>query len=104
MSKFLTNLKSKFSHSKKEASPTKASAQTEATAPPAETSYTIQPHPAKTNDPADLQPSNGGLKSGDAMAVHHARDPYVPSDQIKNSLPEPLSHEELQARSAELNS
>ncbi|KIJ98371.1 hypothetical protein K443DRAFT_680797 [Laccaria amethystina LaAM-08-1] len=103
MSKFFSNLKSKFSNSKKEASPTKASAQTEATAPPAEPSYSIQPHPAKTNDPADLQPPGGGLKSGGVMAAHHARDPYIPSDQIKNNLPEPLSREELQARAAELN-
>jgi len=71
-----------------------------------EPSYSIQPHPAKSNDPADLQqPSQpgGGLATSNPMAAHHARDPHIPSQQIQNNMEKPLSREELQARSAELN-
>jgi len=72
-----------------------------------ETAFSTQPHPAKTNDPADLQApgsGSGGSRQGAHMEAFHAREPYVPSDQIKNNLPEPLSHEELQARQAALAS
>ncbi|KAF8153250.1 hypothetical protein B0H34DRAFT_662461 [Crassisporium funariophilum] len=67
-----------------------------------EQSFSIQPHPAKTNDPADLQPS-GGLRQGGAMDAFHARDPYVPSEQIRNNMPAPLSRDELHAKQASLN-
>lgn len=44
----------------------------------------------KSNDPADLQPSEGLRSTGsDAMAAHHARDPHVPSQEIRDNLPEP---------------
>ncbi|PPQ76258.1 hypothetical protein CVT26_009847 [Gymnopilus dilepis] len=66
-----------------------------------EPTYSILPHPAKTNDPADLQPS-GGLRSGGPMEAFHARDPHVPNDEIKRNMPLPASHEELQARQAAL--
>ncbi|KAF9475751.1 hypothetical protein BDN70DRAFT_787947, partial [Pholiota conissans] len=52
--------------------------------------YSILPHPAKTNDPADLQPS-GGLRNAGGMEAFHARDPYVPSEEIKKSMPAPLA-------------
>ncbi|KAF5366598.1 hypothetical protein D9758_008977 [Tetrapyrgos nigripes] len=63
-----------------------------------EPTFSIQPHPAKTNDPADLQPSSG-LRNNDAMAAHHAHGPQIPNEQ----LPEPASRDELRARQAELN-
>ncbi|TFK37102.1 hypothetical protein BDQ12DRAFT_685799 [Crucibulum laeve] len=67
-----------------------------------EPAFSIQPHPAKTNDPADLQP-HGGLRNNDTAGAFHARDPYVPPEHIRNNMPEPESHEALQARIAELN-
>ncbi|KZT25881.1 hypothetical protein NEOLEDRAFT_1132881 [Neolentinus lepideus HHB14362 ss-1] len=70
-----------------------------------EQSFNIQPHPAKTNDPRDLEPPQpgGGLNSKPEYGALHARDPYVPSEEIKNSLPQPASRDELRARSAQLN-
>ncbi|KAJ2919554.1 hypothetical protein MD484_g963, partial [Candolleomyces efflorescens] len=70
-----------------------------------EQTFNILPHPAKSNDPADLQRDrNSGLQSGGAPTqAFHARDPYVPSVQIRNNLPPPLSREELKAKQAKLN-
>ncbi|KIM43738.1 hypothetical protein M413DRAFT_443642 [Hebeloma cylindrosporum] len=127
MSKFLNNIKEKLSRhkssdptSKQSLSPkTEANSSTGADTSLAqgldhgkvreassdEPSYSIQPHPAKTNDPADLQaPGTSGLRHGGPMDAFHARDPYVPNEQIRNNLPEPLSHAELQARQAALAS
>nr|GAT58932.1 predicted protein [Mycena chlorophos] len=76
------------------------------TYPPRITQET-NPHPAKTNDPADLQgpgsEQTGGLASNPNEAVFHARDPHVPSAQIMASLEQPLSKEELAKRKEELN-
>ncbi|THU85125.1 hypothetical protein K435DRAFT_970834 [Dendrothele bispora CBS 962.96] len=70
-----------------------------------EPTFSIQPHPAKSNDPADLQPSGpgSGLRNNDAMAAHHAHGPQIPSTQTAAGLEQPLSREELRARQAELN-
>ncbi|KAF5329999.1 hypothetical protein D9611_010417 [Ephemerocybe angulata] len=69
-----------------------------------EQTFNILPHPAKSNDPADLQRGSDKMKSSNApMEAFHARDPHIPSEQIRNNLPEPLSREELRARQAELN-
>ncbi|KAJ7768267.1 hypothetical protein B0H16DRAFT_1519196 [Mycena metata] len=86
-----------------------------------EQQFSIQPHPAKTNDPADLQPpQTGGLASNPNEQAFHARDPHVPSQQVMAGLEQPAvgvppylrrrelieclqSREELQARQAELN-
>ncbi|KAJ6598439.1 hypothetical protein DFH09DRAFT_1131776 [Mycena vulgaris] len=66
--------------------------------------FSIQPHPAKSNDPADLMPpQTGGLASNPNEQAFHARDPHVPSQQVMAGLEEPLSREELQKRAAELN-
>ncbi|KAJ4480638.1 hypothetical protein C8J55DRAFT_560577 [Lentinula edodes] len=72
--------------------------------------FSIQPHPAKTNNPADLQnsaPGTGmGLNNNEQMAPFHARDPHVPRDpQVLESLgkQEVKSRDELRARQAELN-
>ncbi|KAJ7489345.1 hypothetical protein FB451DRAFT_687353 [Mycena latifolia] len=74
------------------------------TAASEEPTFSIQPHPAKTNDPADLQPpQTGGLASNPNEQAFHARDPHVPSAQVMAGLEKPLSREELKARAAELN-
>ncbi|KAG2354832.1 hypothetical protein BDR07DRAFT_1231153, partial [Suillus spraguei] len=71
-----------------------------------EQQFSILPHPAKSNDPADLV---GGLQYGAGLTskpefhAYHARDPYVPSKDIVNSLEAPLSREELHRRAEELN-
>ncbi|KAF9223149.1 hypothetical protein BS17DRAFT_755013 [Gyrodon lividus] len=68
--------------------------------------FNILPHPAKSNNPADLiDPSQpgGGLSSKPEFQAHHARDPHVPSQEILNTLEAPLSREELRKISEELN-
>ncbi|KAN0125836.1 hypothetical protein V8E52_001043 [Russula decolorans] len=68
-----------------------------------EQSFTIQPHPAKTNDPADL---TGGPQAGTEayQKALHARDPHIPSEETLKSVEKPKTREELRARAAELNS
>jgi len=70
-----------------------------------EQSFTTQPHPAKSNDPADLERPQGGtgLSSNPAIQAHHAKGPYIPSSELTNNLEQPASREELRARAAELN-
>ncbi|KAI0777711.1 hypothetical protein BD413DRAFT_468079 [Trametes elegans] len=71
---------------------------------PEEQSFSIQPHPAKSNDPRDLQPSlGGGLNTKPEVGAFHARDPYVPPKNITDNLPPAQSRDELRARAAELN-
>ncbi|KAH8823432.1 hypothetical protein DL96DRAFT_1617537 [Flagelloscypha sp. PMI_526] len=54
-----------------------------------EPTYSIQPHPAKTNDPADLQPRQG-LRSGGGLAdAFNARPPHIPNEQVLDNLPPP---------------
>ncbi|KAK1921377.1 hypothetical protein DB88DRAFT_500543 [Papiliotrema laurentii] len=70
-----------------------------------EQQFNILPHPAKTNNPADLiaEPgTQGGLQSASANA-YNAKGPHVPSEEIAKGLEAPKSREELQARAAELN-
>ncbi|OBZ77468.1 hypothetical protein A0H81_01896 [Grifola frondosa] len=70
-----------------------------------EPTFSIQPHPAKTNDPRDLEPPQpgGGLNSIPEIQAHHARDPYIPSADVMKNIEPPKSREELRARAAELN-
>ncbi|KAJ3742216.1 hypothetical protein DFH05DRAFT_1403344 [Lentinula detonsa] len=73
-----------------------------------EQSFSIQPHPAKTNNPADLQnpaPGTGmGLNNSEQMAPFHARDPHVPTDpQVLEAVGKQEGRDELRARQAELN-
>ncbi|KAF8904555.1 hypothetical protein CPB85DRAFT_1316973 [Mucidula mucida] len=70
-----------------------------------EQQFSIQPHPAKSNDPSDLQPAppGGGLRSDHVMGAHHARDPHIPSPQIMNNMPAAMSREDYAKREAELN-
>ncbi|KAM5537121.1 hypothetical protein V8D89_009267 [Ganoderma adspersum] len=67
--------------------------------------FSILPHPAKTNDPRDLQPPQpgGGLNNNSQFGAFHARGPYIPPANILNNLPPPESKESLQARQKELN-
>ncbi|KAJ3514055.1 hypothetical protein NLJ89_g2592 [Agrocybe chaxingu] len=97
MSNFIHNMKTKLSGGS--SPPNKQPPKSKDNEP----TFSILPHPAKTNDPADLQPpGSGGLRHGGPMEAFHARDPYVPSEEIKNNMPAPLSREELHARQAEL--
>ncbi|KAF5381587.1 hypothetical protein D9615_005417 [Tricholomella constricta] len=85
-------------------SPAQTQTQPQPQSQSAEPTFSTQPHPAKTNDPADLQSgSGGGLATSNPMAIHHARDPHVPSQEIQRNLEQPLGREELRARAAELN-
>ncbi|KZV65133.1 hypothetical protein PENSPDRAFT_656018 [Peniophora sp. CONT] len=90
MSKMFDNLKSKIGGNKNEE----------------EQQFSIQPHPAKTNDPADLQGDQpgGGLNSQhEPASAFHARGPYQPPSHITDNLEQPASRDELRARQAELN-
>ncbi|KIK65577.1 hypothetical protein GYMLUDRAFT_158832 [Collybiopsis luxurians FD-317 M1] len=73
-----------------------------------EQSFSIQPHPAKTNNPADLQnpaPGTGmGLNNNEQMGPFHARDPHVPTDpQVLENLGRQEGRDELRAQQEELN-
>ncbi|KAI0916158.1 hypothetical protein AcW1_009993 [Taiwanofungus camphoratus] len=70
-----------------------------------EPTFNILPHPAKSNDPKDLEgPQLGaGLNSKPELQAFHARDPYVPNPELMKSVEKPLSREELKARAAQLN-
>jgi len=66
--------------------------------------FTIQPHPATTNDPSDLLPrEGGGLKGQQAFDAFKAAGPYIPDKSVLHNLGQPLSEEELKKRSEELN-
>ncbi|KAI0360645.1 hypothetical protein OH77DRAFT_1470819 [Trametes cingulata] len=96
MSSIVNNIKEKVS-GKKDSSGQGQTQENEQT-------FSIQPHPAKTNDPRDLQPSlGGGLNTNPEVGAFHARDPYVPPSQITDNLPPPKSRDELRARAQELN-
>ncbi|TFY51493.1 hypothetical protein EVG20_g10977 [Dentipellis fragilis] len=125
MSKVIHNLveKLKPQHHHKEAEPAPAAAAAPASEPApqselasntqprsepnADQQFTIQPHPATTNDPADLehpgQQLGGGLNSGNNPAVYMAPGPQIPTRDVSEALPPPAGSEELAARSAELN-
>jgi len=71
-----------------------------------EPTYSIQPHPAKSEDPRDLEPPQlgGGLNSNPEYGAFHARDPHVPSPEVLSTIREPAAtREELHARQEELN-
>ncbi|CCM02423.1 uncharacterized protein FIBRA_04521 [Fibroporia radiculosa] len=70
-----------------------------------EPTFNILPHPAKTNDPRDLEGPQlgGGLNSNPEFQAFHAHEPYVPSKDLLEGVGQPLSREELNARATELN-
>lgn len=59
--------------------------------------FNILPHPAKTNNPADLAGDpgeHGGLQSSSANAFN-AKPPYIPSKEIAEGLEKPKTREEV---------
>lgn len=60
------------------------------------TEFGILPHPAKTNNPADLQDpaTQGGLQSS-GTNVFNAKGPHVPSQEIAQGLEAPKSRDEV---------
>ncbi|WVQ64341.1 uncharacterized protein L199_002503 [Kwoniella botswanensis] len=71
-----------------------------------EQSFNILPHPAKSNNPADLnsEPAeHGGLQSASYNA-YNAKGPHIPSHEIQQGLEKPKSREELKAEAEKLNS
>ncbi|THH08158.1 hypothetical protein EW146_g9090 [Bondarzewia mesenterica] len=86
------------------ASQNKSQSQGSSDAPQSEQQFTTQPHPAKTNDPADLLPQpGGGLTSKPEFEVFRTPGPVIPDADMLKSLEQPQSHDALQARAAELN-
>ncbi|OCH84548.1 hypothetical protein OBBRIDRAFT_808152 [Obba rivulosa] len=70
-----------------------------------EQSFSIQPHPARTNDPRDLQdsPQYSGPNANPDVQAFHTPGPYVPNQELLNKVDRPLGRDELNARAAELN-
>ncbi|KAF9451588.1 hypothetical protein P691DRAFT_807442 [Macrolepiota fuliginosa MF-IS2] len=71
-------------------------------------SFNILPHPAKSNDPADLQnPSEetGGLRSSQNPfgAFTNSPGPVQPNQETLKDLPPAKTREELEAIQAQLN-
>ncbi|KAK4686997.1 hypothetical protein P7C73_g3128, partial [Tremellales sp. Uapishka_1] len=69
-----------------------------------EQQFNILPHPATTNNPADLQDpaTHGGLQSSSANAFN-AKGPFVPSKETAEGLEQPKTRDELKAEAAKLN-
>ncbi|GAA5873872.1 hypothetical protein JCM3774_000708 [Rhodotorula dairenensis] len=75
--------------------------------------FTIQPHPAKTNDPNDLVENTAGLgsaptlqdlKKAEANPLGGRGDhPYIPNEDLIKNLEAPKSRDELRARQEALN-
>lgn len=75
---------------------------------PNEQRFNILPHPAKTNNPADLtRPGDGGempsIQDRMTQLATGARGPHILSEEQKSGLEQPLTHEELRVRAAQLN-
>ncbi|PVF96980.1 hypothetical protein CPB86DRAFT_786469 [Serendipita vermifera] len=69
-----------------------------------EHTFHILPHPAKTNDPADLRRENNPIGSVmSSIAQLGNKGPHILGDEQKKGLEEPLSRDELRRRAAELN-
>ncbi|KLO12333.1 hypothetical protein SCHPADRAFT_998237 [Schizopora paradoxa] len=82
--------------------------------PVEEQRFSIQPHPARTNDPRDLQPGDeqdfmspgrGACSARAPLApgVFSMPGPVIPNAAQHQEIPPPSSRDELRARSAELN-
>ncbi|EKM53268.1 uncharacterized protein PHACADRAFT_259497 [Phanerochaete carnosa HHB-10118-sp] len=70
-----------------------------------EQQFKTQPHPAKTNNPGDLEPPQlgGGLNTNPELQAFHTPGPYIPNPTLLQNAGEPKTRDELHARSAELN-
>ncbi|KAK7689345.1 hypothetical protein QCA50_007136 [Cerrena zonata] len=53
-----------------------------------EQQFSIQPHPAKTNDPRDLQGGSGFQKDASFQAFH-SHGPYIPDQSVVNNIEPP---------------
>jgi len=101
MSSFINKFKTKLSERRRSKEIKRESAPAQpGSASQGEPTFSIQPHPAKTNDPADLtrgQPVDGmpggGLNSGmqqyPEVAPYAAKGPYEPSQAIQAAMPQP---------------
>ncbi|EGN94422.1 hypothetical protein SERLA73DRAFT_62207 [Serpula lacrymans var. lacrymans S7.3] len=67
--------------------------------------FGILPHPAKSNNPAELENPQAGAGLNDNLGIqaHHAHGPHIPSRDVANNLEQPASREELRKRGEELN-
>jgi hypothetical protein len=69
---------------------------------PTSLAFNILPHPAKTNDPSDLQrddpESHGGLRSSNPNAAAMP-GPHIPSKEVAENLEQPKSREEVSPES-----
>ncbi|KAF5354328.1 hypothetical protein D9756_007227 [Leucocoprinus leucothites] len=110
MTSVLHDLKEKLSSSK--SAPNHPAGESVAPAGPKqgsdEQSFGILPHPAKSNDPADLQnPSEntGGLRSsqGPFEAFKAAPGPVLPNQESLNNAGPAKTREELASLQAQLN-
>jgi len=63
--------------------------------------FTAQPHPAKTNDPRDSEPSVNGPES--KVDAPRTQGPNAPSQDTVDSLEQPSSWHEFRRRVAEIN-
>ncbi|KAF8310968.1 hypothetical protein DL93DRAFT_2169357 [Clavulina sp. PMI_390] len=72
-----------------------------------EQQFTIQPHPAKSNNPADLAPQQpgGGLNNKAEIdgLINAKGGGYIPTTEQLKAMGEPLSREELRKRQENLN-
>ncbi|PWN25223.1 hypothetical protein BDZ90DRAFT_262670 [Jaminaea rosea] len=64
-----------------------------------EQQFSIQPHPATTNDPS-TDPALTGKGGQDATGKP---GPFIPDDEMASKLEKPKSSDELKAASAKLN-
>ncbi|KAG6890046.1 hypothetical protein C0995_012503 [Termitomyces sp. Mi166 len=86
------------SQNKTSASVLNTTSQPSQTKSESEATFTIQPHPATTNNPEDHRGKDG-------FFAHLAQGPgpVIPDTQMQGKIGEPLSKEELRVRAAELN-
>ncbi|KAH9965309.1 hypothetical protein BC827DRAFT_1183785 [Russula dissimulans] len=71
-----------------------------------EQSFSVQPHPAKSNNPSDLagRPSSGqGSNPQSEAGIFTSPGPQILSKDVLDQLEQPETREELRARTAELN-
>ncbi|THH29903.1 hypothetical protein EUX98_g4283 [Antrodiella citrinella] len=87
MSSIINKVKEKTSSRKSDSASAQSQQQPQRNEEP---TYSIQPHPAKSEDPRDLEPSQlgGGLNSNPEYGALHARDPHVPSKDVLNNINE----------------
>ncbi|ORX35058.1 hypothetical protein BD324DRAFT_633767 [Kockovaella imperatae] len=70
-----------------------------------EQQFNILPHPAKTNNPADLvsDPAGQGGLQGSGPNAFNAKEPHIPSQAVAQGLEQPKTRDELKAEAEKLN-